>query len=76
MTGSDLAFYTTQELIAEIMSRQTFYGVIVHAEGDHKRDDWPCERMFKVHVHRHLDAARASRLLGSVAEYMNVHDAE
>lgn len=74
MDSTDLAFFTTQELIAELMSRQTFYGVVVHAEGDHRRDEWESERTFKVHLHKHLDLGGASRLLGAVAEYM--HEAQ
>ena len=70
---SELAFYTTQDLIRELMSRQTFYGVVVHSAEDHKRDAWQDERVFKVHFNQHLDSERASRLLDTVAEYMNIH---
>lgn len=71
MDSSDLAFFTTQELIAELMRRQTFYGVVVHADGDYKFDDWESEKIFKVHLHKHLGIESASRLLGKVSDYMN-----
>lgn len=71
MDSSDLAFFTTQELIAELMSRETFYGVVVHTDGDHKSDDWSAEKTFKVHLHRHLGVEGASRLLGKVSDYMS-----
>jgi hypothetical protein len=73
MQGSELAFYTTQELVEELMRRQTFFGVIVHSADEQKRDDWQEERMFKVHFNQNLDSVRASRLLGTVAEYMDFH---
>lgn len=71
MDSSDLAFFTTQELISELMRRQTFYGVVVHADGDHKFDDRDAEKNFKVHLHKHLGVEGASRLLGKVSHYMN-----
>jgi hypothetical protein len=73
MQTSELDFYTTQELIAELMSRQTFCGVVVHSADDHRRDTWVDERVFKVHFNKNLDSAAASRLLDSVAEYMTIH---
>jgi hypothetical protein len=69
----ELAFFTAQELIAELMRRKTFYGVVVHAADDHKREAWPDERVFKVHYNHNLDSAQASRLLDTVAEYMDIH---
>jgi hypothetical protein len=73
MQSSELAFYTTQELIAELMGRQTFCGVVVHSADDHRRECWGEERLFKVHFNRNLDSVRASRLLDTVAEYLDVH---
>ncbi len=73
MQPSELAFFTTQELIEELMRRQTFFGVVVHSAEEHKRDNWEDERMFKVHFNQNLDSVRASRLLDTVAEYMDVH---
>lgn len=73
MEPSELAFYTTQELITELMSRQTFCGVVVHSADDHRRDNWDEDRVFKVHFNKNLDSDRVSRLLDSVAEYMSIH---
>jgi hypothetical protein len=73
MQPSDLAFCTTQELIEELMSRHTFCGVVVHSADDHRRETWDDERVFKVHFNGNLDCARASRLLDTVSEYMDVH---
>jgi len=72
MQSPELAFYTSEELILELMGRQTFYGCVVHSADDHKRDAWE-ERMFKVHFNQNLDQVRAGRLLSTVAEYLNVH---
>jgi hypothetical protein len=67
---SDLAFYTTQDLVDELMRRKTFCGVVVHSAEDHKRETWEAERVFRVHFNQNLDPERASRLLDTVAEYM------
>lgn len=71
MQFSDLAFHTTQELIEELMRRNTFMGVVVHSADEHKRDAWGRERIFKVHFNHNLDSARASRLLDTVAGYLD-----
>ncbi len=71
MQPSDLELYTTQELVAELMRRTTFLGVVVHSERDHKNQDWPGEQVFKVHFNSNLDAARAGRLLDVVAGHMD-----
>jgi hypothetical protein len=73
MHSSELAFYTTEELIKELMSRHTFCGVVVHSLDDHRRANWDDERMFRVHFNSNLDSARATGLLQSVAEYMTIH---
>jgi hypothetical protein len=65
---SDLELYTTQELIAELMRRKTFLGVIVHSEEEIKAGPWTGERLFKVHHNANLDTAEAARLLEIVAE--------
>ena len=70
---SELDFYTTQELIQELMRRKTFCGVVVHSAEDHKREAWEDERVFRVHFNQNLDSERASRLLDTVAEYMSIH---
>jgi hypothetical protein len=73
MQSMELAFATTQELIEELMRRQTFYGVVVHSADEHKRETQCDERMFKVHFNQNLDSGRASRLLETVSQYMDVH---
>jgi hypothetical protein len=70
---SELAFCTTDELIQELMRRQTFCGVVVQAADEQRRTAWSSERIFKVHYNQNLDSERASRLLGCVSEYMNIH---
>jgi hypothetical protein len=72
MQSSDLAFYTSEELIQELMRRKTFYGCVIHSAEDHKHDAWD-ERTFRVHYNQNLDHVRASRLLDRVAEYISVH---
>ena len=73
MEPSELSFFTTQELIAELMRRRTFLGVVVHSEEELKRDQWGNERTFKVHFNSNLNTEKASRLLDSVSEYIDVH---
>jgi len=74
MDQSDLSFFTSQELIAELLRRKTFLGVIVHSETEHRSDTWPAEAMFRVRYNGNLSASRASRLLDRVAEYIDMHD--
>jgi hypothetical protein len=76
MDSSDLAFYSTDELISELMRRRTFLGVIVHSPQEMKNGQWGEERSFKVHFNGNLGAGKASRLLDRVASYMNLHVAE
>jgi len=71
MPTSDLAFYTTRELIAELMGRQTFLGVVVHSVEEKRDENWGEERVFKVHFNKNLDSATASRLLDTVAGHMD-----
>lgn len=70
MEPSTLALYTSQELIEELMRRTTFFGVVVHAETDHKTQRWHGERMFKAHFNSNLNPAEAARLLDTVADYV------
>lgn len=73
MDLKDLSFFTTQQLIAELMQRQTFLGVVVHASDEAKGQAWQSERTFKVHFNDNLDAVCAGRLLDSVAEHMSIY---
>jgi hypothetical protein len=69
MPPSPLELYTTKELIDELVRRQTFLGVIVHAEQELKHP-WTGERTFQVHFNSNLDAAQAGRLLDVISGYM------
>ncbi len=68
----ELHFCTTQELIAELMRRHTFCGAVIHSTDDQKQEAWPAERIFRVHYSKNLDATRTSRLLSTVADYLNM----
>jgi hypothetical protein len=73
MQPSDLAFVTTDELIDELLRRRTFLGVIVHSETELKTPEWGGARHFKVRFNGNLDAGQTGRLLGTVAEYIDLH---
>lgn len=73
MHDSELAFYSTQELVDELLRRQSFLGVIVQAADDNRQNSWPEERTFKVQFNNNLSTEQAGRLLDVVAEYMNIH---
>lgn len=70
--SSDLTFVSTQELIAELLRRTSFLGVIVHSEEEH-RGEWQGDTMFNVRFNSNLTAEEASRLLDTVAEYMDLN---
>jgi len=72
MDGTELSFYTTKELIDELMRRRTFLGIVVHAE-EELRKEWAGEKMFNVRFNQNLNAAAAGRLLERVAEYMDLN---
>ncbi len=73
MEPSELTFVTTEELIAELMRRRTFLGVVVHCESEWKGGDWGDERNFRVHFNGNLAAEETSRLLSRVAQYIDCH---
>jgi hypothetical protein len=70
---NELAFVTTKELIAELLSRRTFLGVVLHSEQEYRGNGWGEERMFQVSYNANLDSVQAARLLDTVAEYMDLH---
>ncbi len=70
MIPSELTFFTTDELIAELMRRKTFLGVVVHAE-DGLRGTWQGEKIFQVHCNPNLDIAQAGRLLDAIATHID-----
>jgi hypothetical protein len=67
---SDLELYTAQELIAELMRRETFLGVVVHSEQELRAGSWSGERVFKVHYNANLGTAEVGRLLEVVAQHV------
>ncbi len=75
----DLAFYTTAELIEELLSRHTFLGVVVHSAEDHRGSTlaaekaWQGEKQFQVHFNDNLSPPEAARLLATVSDQMDLH---
>lgn len=63
MQGSELAFYTTRELIDELISRPTFLGLVVHSEDELKNRNWNGEKVFRVRFNSNLQSEEAGRLL-------------
>jgi hypothetical protein len=59
----DLQFFTTKDLIHEIMNRKTFQGVIIHAEGDYKSQEWVGAKNFKVHYNNNLEKKETCAIL-------------
>ncbi len=70
MEPNDLELYTTSELIAELLRRKTFLGVIVHSDQEFK-NGWGEEQTFRVHFNSNLTRSEASRLLDVVAHTMD-----
>ena len=70
MQADGLELYTAAELIAELMRRPTFLGVVVHSEEEFKNQSWNGERIFKVHFNSNLDRQQARRLLDAVTDHM------
>jgi len=70
---SELSFVTNEELIAELMRRQTFLGVVVHSEAEWRGGAWGEERNFRVHLNGNLETEQASRLLSRVAHYIDCY---
>jgi hypothetical protein len=68
---SGLDFYTSRELIDELMRRKTFLGVVVQAREEMKSPDWDGERTFTVHFNGNLEAEEAGRLLDAVAGHLD-----
>jgi hypothetical protein len=73
MRPGELELFDTQELIAELMRRAAFQGVVVHAEGGVKDRHWEGERVFRLHHNANLGRDEVHRLLGVVSEYLQWH---
>ena len=72
MNPAPIEFYTTRELVNELMRRKTFLGVVIHSEKELK-GSWPGEGTFQVHFNSNLDTGQASRLLDAVAQFMAIN---
>lgn len=68
---SELAFFTNQELIDELLRRQTFLGVVVQSEDEHRDRNWRGDKYFNVRFNDNLNPEQASRLLDVVADHMD-----
>src|SRR6476659_595449 len=66
MAANDLAFFTTAELIAELVQRTTFCGVVVQSVEEHRRS-WEGERTFRIHLNQNLSGEEAGGLLSTIA---------
>jgi hypothetical protein len=70
MQPSDLAFYTTTELIEELMRRKTFLGVVIHSDTEHRQSTWTGDKVFRVHLNSNMDCEQAGRLLEVVSAHL------
>jgi len=74
MKPSELEFFSTRELIDELLSRTTFQGVIVHSHDEARSRDWSGERIFNVRHNANLDIEEAGRLLDVVSQFISAHE--
>jgi hypothetical protein len=70
MNSAELEFYSTRELIDELLRRTSFQGVIVHAREGAKSPSWEGERIFSVRHSSNLETEQAGRLLDAVSQYI------
>ncbi len=68
MDDTDLAFYSTEQLIDELMRRKTFLGLVIHADEELRHTRWQGDKVFKVHYNSNLGLEQASRLLETISE--------
>ena len=73
MQGNDLEFYTSKELVEELLRRSSFLGVVVHSDTDFRNGVWGDERNFKVEFNSNLSTSEAARLLETVAERIQLY---
>jgi hypothetical protein len=71
MDQDDLAFFTSQDLIDELMRRSSFLGIVIHSREEERGGPWPPERTFRVHHNSNLQSHEACRLLRVVADHMD-----
>jgi hypothetical protein len=70
MESSELELFTSDELVAELLRRQTFLGVVVQSAAPFKMG-WDEEQTFRVHFNSNLTRDEASRLLDVVASHLD-----
>jgi hypothetical protein len=68
MKSSELAFASSRELVDELIRRQSFLGVIIHAVQETRGQEWSGNKDFQVRFNENLDAETVSRLLNIVAD--------
>lgn len=70
MNPDDLELVPSEDLIAELLRRTTFQGVIVHAADEAKSPDWEGERAFSVRHNANLSTEEAGRLLDVISRHI------
>jgi hypothetical protein len=73
MHSHELAFYTTTDLIEELMRRKTFLGVVFHSDAEYRGGAWKAGKVFKVHLNANMDGGQAGRLLEAVSAHLERH---
>jgi hypothetical protein len=75
MTPNQLELASTEELIAELMCRPTFMGIIVHSKQEIREPWTQGVRAFRVRFNDNLDEGAARRLLAAVSEQFERREA-
>jgi hypothetical protein len=71
-----LEFFGTEELVAEILRRKTFLGVIVHSAAELREGRWKGEKTFRVRFNSNLGTGEAGRLLDVIADHIDRQSCE
>jgi hypothetical protein len=71
MEPTELALFTTQELIDELVRRSTFLGVVVHAQDEHRQAEWTEDKIFRVQFNKNLEPPQVGRLLDTCAQHID-----
>jgi hypothetical protein len=74
MDPNELAFYSSRDLIDELLRRESFLGVIVHSAEETRGRGWTGNKAFQVRFNSNLDMDAAGRLLNLVAEGLSPRD--
>ena len=70
MAPRELALFSSDELITELLTRTTFQGVIVHSRDEARSRNWTGERIFNVRHNANPCTEEAGRLLEVVCQYI------